>query len=123
MQTILQETGTKADYQVITLAMKTNATVTVKNKQYPYTLEKKRVGIVHMVCKAAKIDQEFLAEDVSELILDLPALIVAEQDFKGAQDTVIRFRVSARDKHRIEKKAFAQGYNSVSKYLRDLATA
>jgi len=103
--------------------MKTNATVTVKNKQFPYVLEKKRGGVVRMVCKAAKIDQEFLAEDVSELILNLPALIVAEQEYEGAQDTVIRFRVSARDKHRIEQKATAKGYDSVSKYLRDLATA
>ena len=103
--------------------MKTNATVTVKNKQYPYTLEKKRGGVVRMVCKAAKIDQEFLAEDVSALILDLPALIVAEQKHEDAQDTVIRFRVSARDKHRIEQNATEKGYDSVSKYLRDLATA
>ncbi len=102
--------------------MKINATVTVKNKQYPYTLEKKRSGVVHMVCKTAKIDQEFLAEDVSELILDLPTLIVAEQKHKASQDDVIRFRVSARDKHRIEKKAITKGYDSVSKYLRDLAT-
>jgi len=103
--------------------MKTNATVTVKNKQYPYTLEKKRGGVVYMECKAAKIDQEFLAEDVSELILDLPALIVAEQKYEATQDEVIRFRVSARDKHRIEKRAVEKGYDSVSKYLRDLATA
>ena len=103
--------------------MKTNATVTVKHKQYPYTLEKKRGGVVRMVCKAAKIEQEFLAEDVSELILDLPALIVAEQKYEATQDEVIRFRVSARDKHRIKQKAIEKGYDSVSKYLRDLATA
>ena len=76
-----------------------------------------------MVCKSAKINQEFLAEDVSEIILDLPALIVAEQKYVATQGEVIRFRVSARDKHRIEKKAAAKGYDSVSKYLRDLATA
>ncbi len=103
--------------------MKTNATVTVKNKQFPYTLEKKRGGMVRMVCKAANIAQEFLAEDVSELILDLPALIVAEQKYEGTQDTVIRFRVSARDKLRIEQQAVAKGYDSVSRYLRDLAVS
>lgn len=103
--------------------MKTNATITLKNKQYPYTIEKRRGGVVRMVCKAAKIDQEFLEADASVLILDLPALIVAEQDYMHAQDTVIRFRVSARDKQRIEEKAIAKGYDSVSRYLRDLATA
>ncbi len=102
--------------------MKTNASITVKNKHYPYTLEKRETGVVHMICKAANINQEFLAEDVSELILDLPALIVAEQNCNQTQDTLIRFRVSAKDKRLIEKKALEKGYDSVSKYLRDLAT-
>jgi hypothetical protein len=103
--------------------MKTRATITVHHTQYPYTLEKKQEGVVHFVCKGAKIDQEFLSEDVSELIIDLPALIVAEQEYEGTQDTVIRFRVSAQDKRRIEQKAIEKGYDSVSKYLRDIATA
>lgn len=103
--------------------MKTKAIITLRNKQYPYTLEKKGGNVVHMTCRGAKINQEFLAEDVSELILDLPNLIIAEQKYKKKQDTVIRFRVSAMDKQRIEKKAIAKGYDSVSKYLRDLATA
>ncbi|MBP9749587.1 MAG: hypothetical protein KBD21_02560 [Candidatus Pacebacteria bacterium] len=103
--------------------MKTNATVTVKNKQYPYTLLRVGEGVVHMVCRAAKIDQKFLAEDVSELILDLPSLIVAEEAHEHTHDTVIRFRVSGKDKQRIEERAMAKGYDSVSKYLRDVATA
>ncbi len=103
--------------------MKTNATITTKHKRYPYTLEKKRGDVVHIVCRAANLDQEFLAEDVSALILDLPALIVAEQEYEGTQDAVIRFRISAHDKQRIEKKAIEKGYRSVSQYLRDLATA
>ena len=103
--------------------MKTNATITLKNKQYPYTLERKGDGVVRIVCKAAKLDQEFLAEDVSELILDLPALIIAEQEYEATQDTVIRFRVSAKDKQRIEEQAIKCGYDSVSKYLRDISVA
>jgi hypothetical protein len=103
--------------------MKTNASITIRNKRYPYTLEKTESGVVRMICKSANIDQEFLAEDVSELILDLPALIMTEQEYDSARDTVIRFRVSAKDKRLIEKKAVEKGYDSVSKYLRDLATA
>lgn len=102
--------------------MKTNAHITVKNKQHPYSLEKKRGGIVHFVCKAANIDQDFLAEDVSELIIDLPALIIAEQEYDKTQESTIRFRVSAKDKKKIEQRAIEKGYDSVSKYLRDLAT-
>lgn len=101
--------------------MKTNAHITVKNKHYPYTLEKKRGGVVHFVCKAASIDQDFPAEDVGELIIDLPALIITEQEYDNAQDSVIRFRVSAQDKKRIEQRAIEKGYDSVSNYLRDLA--
>lgn len=102
--------------------MKTKATVTVKNKQYPYMLEEKG-DAVRIVCKAAHIDQEFLAEDVSRLVLDLPELIRAEEAHTATQDTVLRFRVSARDKQRIEENAHKKGYSSISKYLRDLATA
>lgn len=101
--------------------MKTNATVTVKNRQYPYTLERKRKGVLHLECRAAKIDQEFLSEDVSELILDLPNLIIAEEEYESKGDTVVRFRVSAADKRRIEEGAVRKGYTSISAYLRDLA--
>lgn len=101
--------------------MKTKHSVTVKNKAYPYTLEKIKSGVIRMVAKAAKIDQEFLAEDISETILDLPHLIVAEQEYEKNNSDVIRFRVSGKDKVRIEKKAIAAGYSSVSGYLRDVS--
>lgn len=101
--------------------MKTKSTITVKNKMYPYTLEKTASGVVHLVSKDARIDQEFLSEDVSEIILDLPNLIIAEQEYERKQSDVIRFRVSGVDKARIEKKAMEKGYDSVSGYVRDLA--
>ena len=50
---------------------------------YPYTLERVGEKTVHFVSKDARIDQEFLSEDVSELILDLPNLIIAEQVVKN----------------------------------------
>lgn len=101
--------------------MKTKASITVKNKVYPYTLEKTTSGIIRLVSKDARIDQEFLSEDVSEIILDLPNLIIAEQVHVSRQSDVIRFRVSGADKARIEKKAIAKGYDSVSRYIRDIA--
>jgi DNA-directed RNA polymerase subunit E'/Rpb7 len=101
--------------------MKIKATITVKNKIYPYTLEKIQGGTVRVVSKDAKINQEFLAEDVSEIILDLPNLIIAEQQYEKKQSNVIRFRISSEDKNKIEKKAIGKGYSSVSGYLRDLA--
>ena len=101
--------------------MKTKATITIKNKQFPYTLEKMSSGNIRIVSKDAKINQEFLSEDVSEIILDLPNLIIAEQSYASNQSNVIRFRVSMKDKERIEKKAIAKGYRTVSGYLKDLA--
>jgi hypothetical protein len=100
---------------------KTHASITVKNKVYPYTMRRGESGTIHLVVKAARIDQEFLPEDLSEIILDLPNLICAEQEYVQKQSDVIRFRVSGADKARIEKKAITQGYNSVSGYIRDLA--
>jgi hypothetical protein len=101
--------------------MKTKATITVKNKIYSYTLEKKESGAVHIIAKDACLDQEFLSEDVGEIIVDLPNLIIAEQEYERKQSDVIRFRVSGVDKARIEKKAQEKGYDSVSGYVRDLA--
>jgi predicted DNA binding CopG/RHH family protein len=101
--------------------MKTKASITVKNKVYSYTLERTGKGAIHLVSKDARIDQAFLPEDLSEIILDLPHLIIAEQEYVKKQSDVIRFRVSSKDKVKIEKKAIEHGYDSVSKYVRDLA--
>jgi len=101
--------------------MKTLASITIKNKAYPYTLEKNKDGTIQFVCKDSKINQAFLPEDVSELILDLPNLILSEQENKKKQDDIIRFRVSGKEKVEIEKKAIKKGYSSVSQFLRDLA--
>ena len=103
--------------------MKTNGTMTVKNKKYSYAFEKKRGGVVRVTCKAAKVDQDFLAEDFSSFLLDLPALIVAEQEYSDTQDSVIRFRVTPTAKKQIEKKAMENGYSSVSEYARDRVLA
>lgn len=101
--------------------MKTKASVTIKNKNYPYTLEKSEKGHIKVVCKSAKINQSFLSEDVSELILDLPNLIIAEQEYDKKMSDIIRFRVSGAEKGKIERNAIKKGYNSVSAYLKDLA--
>ncbi len=103
----------------------TTATITVQNKKYEYTLApvKGEEELIHFVCKAAKIDQEFLAEDVPALLFDLPALIVAEKKHVASQSQVMRFRVSSTDKKKIEQNAVAKGFNSVSDYLRAIAIA
>ncbi|MFA7278210.1 MAG: hypothetical protein WC101_04495 [Candidatus Gracilibacteria bacterium] len=103
--------------------MKTSAKyfLTIGNKKYFYTLKQVNSEETHVVCEAANIAQDFLNEDIPELLHDLPNLIISEKDYKNNQEEVIRFRISADDKKLIEKKAHKKGYASVSGYLRDLA--
>jgi len=84
-------------------------------------LEKKTKNRIRLISKDANIDQVFLNEDIPNLIIDLPNLIIAEQKYLDKQNEIIRFRISPKDKMRIEKKAISKGYDSVSQYLRDLA--
>jgi len=99
------------------------ASITINNKKHTYSLEEKRRGIVFVECKDANIAQNFLAEDVASLLIDLPNLIIAEKEHIKKQSSVIRFRVSSKDKEKIERKAVKEGYDSVSDYMRFLASA
>ena len=104
--------------------MATTSTITVQNKKYEYTLKSaKEKGVIRFVCLGANIDQDFLAEDIPALILDLPALILAERAYQDNQTEVVRFRISSEDKKKIEKKALAGGFETVSDYLRARALA
>lgn len=95
--------------------------VTINNKKHTYTLERKNKNEIYVECKDANLAQDFLAEDVANLILDLPNLIVAEKKYKENQTETVRFRISATDKSKIEKKALKEGYSSISEYLRNVA--
>ena len=95
--------------------------ITLNNVKYFYTLKKAGKKSTFVECDAANIRQEFLNIDVPALLNDLPNLILAEKKYVKQQDEIIRFRISAEDKKRIEKKALQKGYTSVSSFLRDLA--
>jgi len=99
--------------------MSTTATITIQNKKYEYTLRQtKEKGVIHFICASAHIDQDFLSEDIPALLLDLPNLIIAERDYDKNQTEIVRFRITATDKKKIEQKALACGFKSVSDYLR-----
>lgn len=100
---------------------KSIGTITVQNKKYPYVLSLLNQEVTHVKCEAAKVDQDFLNQDIPALLVDLPNLILAEKDYNKGQDTVIRFRVKSTEKRKIEEKAMQEGYGSVSGFLRDLA--
>lgn len=95
--------------------------ITVQNKKYMYALKKVGKDTIFFECTGACIAQKFLNEDIPELLIDLPNLILAQKKYEHQQSEMIRFRVSSDDKRRIEKKAIQRGYNSISGYLRDLA--
>lgn len=95
--------------------------ITINNKKYFYTLRSASKDTTFVEFEAANIAQEFLNEDVPDLLNDLPNLIMAEKKYKKQQSETIRFRVTVDDKKIIEKKAVQKGYSSVSGYLRDLS--
>ncbi len=101
----------------------------IGNKKVPYVLtpatQKNEYGewITHVKCEMADIDQDFLSEDIPNLLVDLPKLIEAEEEYQKTlrQRSVIRFRVSEQDKQNIELNAKKRGFNSVSAFLRAVA--
>lgn len=100
--------------------MKTSHHITVNGKVYSYSIsESDDKDCYFFVCKAARIEQDFLKEDIPALLLDLPELIVSELEYE--KSSVVRFRVNAEEKKEICKRAAKAGYPNVSSFLRDLA--
>lgn len=100
--------------------METKSYILVKNKKHEYSIIKASNKTTKLICKDANINQEFLNEDITQIILDLPNLIISEQDY-SKKNSLIQFRVSAQDKKRIEKNAIKKGYANVSSYIKDIA--
>lgn len=95
-------------------------TVTINNKTYTYRIKPINKEVVFFECPAGKIAQEFLIEDIPALLIDLPALILAQKEYEQRQE-MIRFRVSSEDKKKIEQRAVKAGYSTISAFLRALA--
>lgn len=98
-----------------------NHFITLNNRKYTYSMKKINKRTIHFECEAANISQSFLNEDVPDLLIDLPNLILAEKEYHEKQNEVIRFRVTVEDKKVIEEKAGKNGFKTVSDYLRELA--
>lgn len=94
--------------------------ITFNNKRYIYTIKPVDHEMVFFECKDAGIAQEFLAEDIPALIMDLPELILIEKRFQKKRKEMLRFRISPEDKNEIQKRAAKAGYNTISAFLRDL---
>lgn len=97
--------------------------VLVQHKKYPYFIASQDDGNVYFKCEGALLDQLYEAEDIPQLLENLPAMILDELQFQADQrDTqqVLRFRVSSQEKCLIEKKSREQGFESTSEFIRAL---
>ena len=98
--------------------------VTLNNKKYSYSLKQIDKESTWVECDSADIAQPFANEDIPALLIDLPYLIAAEEAYlEKNRNMVIRFRVSAKDRRVIAKKAAKKGYLTISSFLRDIALA
>jgi len=95
--------------------------VTINNKKYEYIIKPINKKLVFFECPGARISQKFEAEDIPELLVDLPDIILSIIEFDKKQNNVIRFRVSSEEKNAIQKKAVKAGYSTISAFLRALA--
>lgn len=99
--------------------MKTEGFIKVWIKSYKYIIEKKDASISRFICHSASIDQEFLNEDLVDLLNDLPNLILSECSYRKKQDWVIRFRISWVEKLKLQKKLKESWYKNLSEYIRN----
>lgn len=100
---------------------KTEHILKVGRKSYPYTITPVNKKEVHFECKEAGISQEFLAEDIPALLIDLPELIEMDKEFEHEYRHVLRFRLNSKEKKKIQQNAKKHGYKNISAFLRDLA--
>ncbi len=91
--------------------------ITVAKKTYEYEIIPKKNGVSHFICRAAGINQEFLNEDIPELLNNLPELIKNEQAQKQQSD-VLTIRIPKELKISLQKEARKLGYKSLSHFIR-----
>ena len=93
--------------------------IEVDNKKYSYFIEPVDNEVSKIICKSAKIEQEFLNEDLVWLLKDLPSLIKAEQEYKDKKENFVRFRVSRKEKLLLQEKAKNSGFKILSAFIKD----
>lgn len=93
--------------------------VQVGGVKYAYSIAPVDTWVSRITCKEARVDQEFLNEDIVAVLSDIPNLIQAERKHSAKQDSVIRFRVSSSEKLKIQNKAKQKGYTTMSDFIKD----
>ena len=99
--------------------MKIKNFIKIWSKNYSYSIEEIDSEVSKITCLSAKLDQEFLNEDIVWLLKDLPSLIKSEQNHLDKQDSVVRFRVSAIEKIKLQEKVKKSWYKTISAFIKD----
>ncbi|MBU1089520.1 hypothetical protein KKF38_01870 [Patescibacteria group bacterium] len=103
------------------MTKKTTHTIAFGGKQFSYSLTANDDCSTRLICREARLDQNFLNEDIAETIQLLPEHIRHARKFVAKHDLTIRFRVSLEEKTRIAKNSKKAGFADVSKFVRDRA--
>jgi len=98
--------------------MKIKNYIKIWNKNYWYIIEEIDSEKSRIICKSAKINQEFLNEDLITLLKDLPNLIKSEERYKEKQDSIVRFRISAIEKIKLQEKVEKSWYKTLSAFIK-----
>ncbi|MDQ7009360.1 MAG: hypothetical protein Q9M94_03665 [Candidatus Gracilibacteria bacterium] len=96
--------------------------IEVDNKKYSYFIEIVDSEVSKIICKSAKIEQEFLNEDLVGLLKDLPNLIKSEKEHKEhkeKKEDFVRFRVSKKEKILLQEKAKNSGFKTLSAFIKN----
>ena len=93
--------------------------IEVNSKKYSYFIEPIDNEVSLIICKSAKIKQEFLNEDLVWLLKDLPNLIISEQEHKEKKENFIKFRVSRKEKLFLQEKVQKSEFKTLSAFIKD----
>jgi len=102
--------------------MKTTQYFILGRTRYEYSLEKINNEIVRFKCEKLGMDEEFLFEDIAQLIMDLPNIATNLKNYEKNKVTV-KFRVTPTEKQKIIQSATSKGYKSTSDFVRERALA
>jgi uncharacterized protein (DUF1778 family) len=91
--------------------------ILVNNKRFEYSLRKSSQEMTLVICEAAKIHQEFLNEDIPNLLMDLAHLILAEKEYQK-KNTTLQIRLSVDEKRRVQSSALLKG-KTVSEFVKE----
>ncbi len=111
----------QCSYNVATMSIRKHYII-IGNRRHGYTLRPAR-SVTTLICRSANIEARFPNDEIPRILSELPK-IIGQQSLESdseAQNEVLRFRVSQREKEEIEDNATEAGYEYVSAYLRDIA--